>query len=397
MRVKTFKFKDNKKIVFLPDSLRFFMTTPDTAKIMEMISAGASVKDIQSEFSDFPENCYRNFSKKLSEVSSNKIHTNMSHLGRLVINVSNDCNMRCRYCYANGGSYKNKRNLITRENLTRTLDLFYELFHSIEVIQLFGGEPTLNLEAIRNVGEYVYTHNYQTQVGFVTNGTLINDDLIEIINKYHMNVTVSIDVEQLHNELRPFNNNRPSYNLIRKNILYLQQHTSQPSQFEITYTKRHIDQRISILDIIRELSSQFGNVPIHIAPVCSENPEFKLLTHEAFVNSVEEVFNAKRQGECVNYSMLNTLELNLKHHFIQEYVCGAGVSTLAVSTIGEIYPCFYFIDNPDFCIGNIYDSKEAIFQKLQNTREYYLAHKKKQNRCMQSMFCKYSLPWMYRE
>lgn len=42
----------------------------------------------------------------------------------LVLNISNDCNMKCAYCYANGGNYSEKIDMMT----TKT-DNFYRLYN----------------------------------------------------------------------------------------------------------------------------------------------------------------------------------------------------------------------------------------------------------------------------
>ena len=60
------------------------------------------------------------------------------------------------------------------------------------------------------------------------------------------------------------------------------------------------------------------------------------------------------------FYLLKAYELALKHKIPFDYFCGAGISTLAVSTRGDIYPCFYFIDNEKFKIGNVFESKDKI-------------------------------------
>lgn len=380
MRIEIFDFDTNKKIIFLPNSLRFFITTISTVEIVKKILNNVSKVDILREFPDVSSELYDNlyniifFAPKAAEKYSRS-----SYLGRLVINISNDCNMHCVYCYANKGKYHSSQGLISTGDLWRTLNVFYSLFSRIDVIQLFGGEPTLNINAIRYVCEYVSRHNYKTQVGFVTNGTIINTELIEIINKYHINVTVSVDIEKLHNELRPTNSGCLSYNQIEKNIMLLKRYTSQPSQFEVTYTNYHVKNNISILNIINEISSKYGDIPIHITPVSSKDLRYRLSSYQPFIDSVRDIFKYNQERGNINYSLLSSLELGLKYHINRQYLCGAGTTTLSVSTDGKIYPCFYFTDNPQFYMASIYENKEIIWNKIQKIKNYYLAHPKTAN------------------
>lgn len=377
MRIKFIPVENNKQIVYLPDSIKTFMANNETAKVIKCIANKESFSCIQNKFPDLSETSYNYLIRKLESVKKQScISENEKHLGRLVINISNDCNLRCKYCYANCGTYYSAKNLISLKTLKSTLDMFYKLFDKIDVLQLFGGEPTLNIDAMEYACKYIMDHNYKTQVGFVTNGTLVTKRLIDIINNYKLSVTVSIDVENMHDQLRPFEHDIPSFQCIKNNIHRLQESTSQPSQFELTYTNKHKTAKITIANIIRELHTEFGSIPVHITPVCSDNPAFHLTDRNSFINSVHDIFEANKNGEKLGYSMLNALELNLKHHVQQNYFCGAGIGTLAVSTTGEIYPCFYFIDNKNYLIAKVTDSSEKVWTEIVKTRKYYINHKK---------------------
>lgn len=102
--------------------------------------------------------------------------------------VGSDCNIRCRYCYQNlqraaGGHQKGNYNL----------DMIMDILEKInKPFTLFGGEallmPESDLETIWRWGFDKFEKN-----SIQTNGTLINDNHVEMFKKYNVNVGLSID------------------------------------------------------------------------------------------------------------------------------------------------------------------------------------------------------------
>lgn len=381
METHIIPISDNKNIIFVPVSINYFIADNKTVELVKRIDDG--YENIRDLFPGLTIGAYDKVKNILYEKNTKrKVSISEQQLDRLIINVSNDCNMSCKYCYANQGTYGESKNFISLECLEKTLDVFYCIFKKIGLIQLFGGEPTMNMKAIEFSGEYLKKNKYKTRLGLVTNATIVNDTFIEMINEYDIYVTVSVDVEKTHDSLRPFPNNSKSWNLVKSNIHKLQKETSQPSQIEFTYTKMHEDKNLRICDVLAELKEEYGNIPVHIAPVCSTNSAYHLSNRNSFVQSVDDIYRLKEKGCELTYSTLKAFELSLKHKIPFDYFCGAGISTLAVSTHGDIYPCFYFIDNQNFKAGNVYDIVSDIKRGILEKRNaIYDKPKEKTQKC----------------
>ena len=68
--------------------------------------------------------------------------------------VTQKCNLRCEYCFGDGGEYKNI-GIMSFEVAKRAIDFLYEHSRNTKdiVILFFGGEPLINFEVIkRSVG-----------------------------------------------------------------------------------------------------------------------------------------------------------------------------------------------------------------------------------------------------
>lgn len=114
---------------------------------------------------------------------------------KVVINICNTCNLKCKYCFAHGGNYgrPSKKELMT--NVT-ALKIIHDLKKSkieISKILFFGGEPFLNLEVIETFCKNLTSKKIQFYV--VTNGTIFTNDILSLIKKYNIKTTVSLDFD----------------------------------------------------------------------------------------------------------------------------------------------------------------------------------------------------------
>lgn len=382
MRVHIFKFDNNRDIVFCPDNLNIFVMSKASARAAELLSNGNSPQQVSNQIPALSIELCERLADRLtrgSVIEASNASTSGA-LSRLVLHVSNDCNMCCRYCYAACGSYGLHRTMMRPETMYRALDVLYEIYPTIDILQLFGGEPTYNLEVIEKASAYLKKANKLTQVGIVTNGTCASKKFVSLIQEYNLAVTVSIDAYGVMDELRPMRASKlSSKDIVRRNIHHLLDTTGQPSQFELTYTIRHVHNNLSIVKILRELYKEYGNIPVHVTPVCTQNTSYKLTSAEPFVQAVSDVYASDFiEMGAHPYALAADYAHMLKNHIVSRRICSAGKGTLAVSADGDIYPCFYFVGNNPLCITNVFDDIVDIRTKLSQSRVYYdcLAHQR---------------------
>ena len=104
----------------------------------------------------------------------------------LVLWLTNDCNLRCKYCYANGGD---KKEYMTFKTAKQALEIPKSKFK----LQLAGGEPLLNFKLIREIYEYLKINKPEIKIQMQTNGTLINSEIAKEIKKMNISIGVSLD------------------------------------------------------------------------------------------------------------------------------------------------------------------------------------------------------------
>ncbi|MHB8117966.1 MAG: radical SAM protein [Methanothrix sp.] len=127
--------------------------------------------------------------------------------GLLALSVTEDCNLRCRYCYACGGD---QRTSMSWPKALRAIDVMAECFMGFK-IQFTGGEPLLNLDLIEKAMDYLGELGLQVPCQVQTNATLINPDVAGRLKSLKIGIGVSLDgPPPVNDALRPFWDGRGS-------------------------------------------------------------------------------------------------------------------------------------------------------------------------------------------
>lgn len=319
-------------------------------------------------------------------------------LERLVLNVTNVCNLKCAYCYACGGSYQSDEGVMSLDTAIKSIDTFYGYFDHIELLQFFGGEPLINLEVIEGVCKHIIEKNKLGKIktlpmfGICTNGTLLNEKAIDIIEKYNINVTASVDgAKNIHDLNRYYNCGEGTYDIIIKNLNALYKRTGQPTTIEVTYNQRHVMQGISIKDIVEHLNPMFPTTAFHIVPVSTENDQLKLKNRDAFIDSVDDIFDTLEKDTAYTYSLVQRLIDALRYKRYSDFICPAGLGTLSVDIKGNIYPCFMFTDIENLKMGNVYEIDVFTGERLKKIQNLFLENDKASDEkckdCLLQRFC----------
>lgn len=402
MRVHYIDYNEQNQIAYFPDSKRFFKINETAKELIGAITTEQPDQEIQHKFEITPEQLenYRGRMtlKKSSSIdgSDTPCNTNATPkkvLNRLVIHLSNDCNLRCKYCYANGGSYDSDAGNLKQEMLDTILERFYNQFDCINTVQFFGGEPLMNIPmleyACEKIREIDGNRDYQTVFGIVINGTLINKKFIELTKKFDINVTVSYDGDPLVNDImRVYANEKGSSDVIIEKTKWLKQETGQPSTIEVTYNQHHVDHNIGILDVVRHVQELFPNTYVHLVPAGgTKDCDYAVKDLSIFADSITEICELFGEPNCdfasiPTYSLAERIlrALNYKDQESSPYICDAGFGTISVSITGDVYPCFMFTDQTELKLGNVQDPQLFYSDSLKKiTQDFFRFSNKNTN------------------
>ena len=283
----------------------------------------------------------------------------------LCLHVTHDCNLACRYCFAEEGEYHGQRALMSFEVGKQALDFLIE--HSgnrtnLEV-DFFGGEPLMNWDVVKQLVEYGRSREAETGKRFrftvTTNGVLLNDEMMDFINREMHNVVLSIDGrKQVNDFMRPFRSGKGSYDLILPKFKKMAESRNQQQYYvRGTYTHHNLDFSEDVLHLADEGFEQISVEPV-VAPSTADyaiqEADIPALCQE-YEKLAEAILARRRAGNGFNFFhfMIDLSGGPCVYKRISG--CGAGTEYLAVTPWGDLYPCHQFVGNTDFLLGNVKD------------------------------------------
>lgn len=340
----------DKHILFERDSLRFTQLKDDEWDKISKLSE----EDIR--------NLLINSSTGIIEpVSRSKKEPRKGH--RLVINLTDNCNLACKYCYEDLGTPFKKDCNMTIATAKKALDFFRECYDSLEVIQFFGGEPLINYKVIPEICSYIrklYPDN-TPKLTLNSNATLINREIIDILNENNIAITVSIDGDkEMHDANRIFHNGQGSFAAAIKGIELLNEYRIVPLLIEATISKSVLLSALERDVCISEfICNEIGADGCHIMPMCHTNPEINLSSID---DKTFEKFFIREAIYCLRSMQTDspmpmikgiTLLQNIIHKYRSEDFCEIARGNFVVTPNGDLYPCYMMIGHESLKCGNI--------------------------------------------
>ena len=314
----------------------------------------------------------------------------------LCLHIAHDCNLACRYCFAEEGEYHGRRALMSYEVGKKALDFLIANSgsrHNLEV-DFFGGEPLMNWQVVKDLVAYgreqEKLHNKRFRFTLTTNGVLLNDEVQEFVNREMDNVVLSIDGrKEVHDRMRPFRNGKGSYDLVLPKFEKLAESRNQEKYYvRGTFTKNNKD---------------FSNDVLHLADL-----GFKQISVEPVVGSDEEDYALQAEDLpeiFAEYDKLAAEMVNRYHtdkdfnffHFMLDLTggpcvakrlsgCGSGTEYLAVTPWGDLYPCHQFVGEEKYLMGNVDDgiTHPDIREEFKECNVY---SKEKCRNCFAKFYC----------
>lgn len=304
--------------------------------------------------------------KKFNNIKSLKFQDRFTEDWRPTITYlcAVNCNLKCKYCYANEGTYgtNHKKKFFDLNDYIETFDYFYKMFDGIKAVSFFGGEPLLNFKQIKGFVEYVYENYPEDKIpefGLNTNGTIINEEIKEFLKKYKISFGTSIDgTKPLTDKNRIGNAFESVFNKVVNTLEELNE-LDVHKIVQFTLNKAHIDayKKGEVKNWLKTLEK----LPIEayeIIPVSTNNEELKIdLSNEEvlkrFKNICEEMADyylyklTYENSEKIPRMFVGLMLRIIQREYHQD--CSAGYS-FTITPDKIIYPCHCFSDKNEFGI-----------------------------------------------
>ncbi|MBE5063850.1 thioether cross-link-forming SCIFF peptide maturase [Lachnospiraceae bacterium DSM 108991] len=305
----------------------------------------------------------RLFTRDVFEPMIDQVKQRKTVVKALCLHIAHDCNLACKYCFAEEGEYHGRRALMSYEVGKKALDFLIVSSgnrRNLEV-DFFGGEPLMNWQVVKDLVAYgreqEKIHNKHFRFTVTTNGVLLNDEIQDFINKEMDNVVLSLDGrKEINDNMRPFRNGKGSYDLIVPKFQKLADSRNQERYYvRGTFTRNNLDFSNDVLHF-----ADLGFKQMSIEPVVGDESDPYAIREEDIPKICEEydrlakiMIEREKEGKGFNF-----------FHFMIDLEggpcvskrlsgCGSGTEYLAVTPWGDLYPCHQFVGQEEFLMGNV--------------------------------------------
>lgn len=314
----------------------------------------------------------------------------------LCLHVAHDCNMRCKYCFAGTGPFGADRSLMNLETGKKAFDFLFAASGPRQHIEVdyFGGEPLLNFPVVKELIKYGQEKAQKTgkilKQTLTTNALLLNTEIIDFLNKEKVFLILSIDGrQQVHDRMRPLAGGQESFHQVDKQIReFVNRQKDETYYVRGTYTHFNLDFSEDILFLVER-----GYQRVSIEPVVADpEQEYALRSEdlpvlkEQYKKLAQKWWEYYKQGRPFQFFHFN-IDLNKGPCLLKRLSgCGAGNEYLAVSPLGDLYPCHQFMENKAFLLGNVFEGIQNQTIR-ENFRQAHVLNKEKCRECWARFYC----------
>ncbi len=306
---------------------------------------------------------FSNYIQRLFTVEDRNIGILGNHVYTITIQVTEDCNLACTYCYQH---HKTKKRM-NFETAKRFIDILLagdersnKYINSWQtsgvIIDFIGGEPFLEIDLIDQISEYFLSELIRLnhpwlnrfRFNFSSNGTLFFEPAVQkYIKKYYNFISLSITIDgnkQLHNKCRLFPDGTGSYDVVHRAVTEWRKHQNS-DQTKITISPENVS---STSEALIYLIEQEKYTSIFINCVYEEgwtDNDGSILYQQ--LKQVADYLLEHNLQDKVYISILD--DINIHDNYCVEDdelpYCGGSGAMICLDPSGDIYPCLRYTPN----------------------------------------------------
>ncbi len=315
----------------------------------------------------------------------------------MCLHVSHDCNLRCKYCFAQTGDFGGDRMLMSPETGKRAMD--YLIAHSANRVNLevdfFGGEPLMAWDTVVETVKYARSiekqHNKNFRFTITTNGILLDDEKIDFINREMSNCVLSLDGrKEINDNIRPCINGSGSYDIILPKFKKLVDGRGDKDYYvRGTFTKYNLDFAEDVLHI-----NSLGFKQLSVEPVVADPSLPYAITEEDLpkifseYDRLEKIMEEQKLSGGKKFNFFHfMIDLDQGPCVIKRLRgCGCGNEYIAVTPDGDIYPCHQFVGIEEWKMGSIFSDK--LSQEIKDKfAKLHIYSKEQCGECWARFYC----------
>ncbi len=301
------------------------------------------------------------------------------------LQISNDCNLDCPYCYV-----VKSADFMKLETGLRVLEDLFALAkaHHFPGLRLkyAGGEPTLQMGLIRALHEQAQKLSRQTDIAYseiiLTNGTLLEAADANWIADHKIEIMVSLDgVGEVHDQLRPARNGVSAFQALVHAVDHLLIPNGIRPIVSLTVTGWNTDGIAEAVEWILARGLRL-NLNFYRQPQAAMNHKGLEIETERIIQGMLAAYQVIERA-LPDWPMLDGL-LDRCLSSAHLHTCGAGLSYVVIDHEGRTAPCQMLIHQ---AAGDLADADWAGLGSTPDFHNFPVSRKKGCQTCAFRHIC----------
>ncbi len=335
--------------------------------------------------------------KKKIEILDNIEQNSIYKPDLLTVNVTDNCNFRCKYCIY-GENYNHTKDLsnenMTFETANKVLGWIKKIYTAGDMLTIgfYGGEPCLNFDLIKYFVEEINKIDLDIEYHFTTNGSVMTKAMQDFIVENNLRILVTVDgPKEMHNKNRVDLCNQPTYDKVMNNIKLFQKRYPDFCKERLNFVST-IETTEDYLELMkyRENNPEYKLKKISMI-VCKHDERVKFAENREYYENLSNEYKRSRFDNLLERVISKRLDFFddetvknlLRIHFRKNSYRKGGIcldtedGSLMVTTNGDFYVCEKM--DHSFRIGNVDSwvnrSKiKSMLQKFFDFKEKYCSN-----------------------
>ena len=319
------------------------------------------------------------------------------YIKAICLNVIHGCNLRCKYCFADEGEYHGHGGVMSVETAKRAIDYVIKRSgprKNIE-IDLFGGEPTLIMDKIKEIIQYARDNEEKwgknVRFTMTTNATLLTPEMMDYMDKEMGNIILSLDGRKdVNDNVRIKIDKTGSYDDIVPNIKEMIKRRTPGKTYYVrgTFTRDNTDFYNDVMAMVDEGFRELSIEPVVLpdeSPLSLREEDLETI-FDNYDKLYEEMARRKKEGDEFKFYHFNIDLQGGPCVYKRISGCGAGFEYVAITPQGEVYPCHQFVGKEEYKLGDIYE--DTYNSELAKTfKKAHIYNKPKCRECWARFYC----------
>lgn len=295
----------------------------------------------ESLYNDSLKNCHMGLSGDME-------HFYPRHL---MIELTDICNLKCKHCYRNASA---KGRYISKKDFFNTIDIFVS--KGLDAIELTGGEPLLHPDFSEIV---CYAASRLDIVAVLTNGTHINEAIIEKLKPYKDKILFSVSIDSSTSEFHDdFRGSEGSWAKANKAVSLLA-HNGFLTRVAMSIAPGNMEDIENVLLLSKNLGAKSFSYSMIMPFGRGSEITWNGVTKDEFLRYITLERKVKKRYR----EMIPTVsERSMKCFYSGESNCGGGWRSAVISPSGDLRPCVNVAEG-FLNIGNIFEEGTEVFKK----------------------------------